>query len=218
MPPIELRKDPHTHQPVIVVRFYNAGQTPALHFAAIERSDMRVAEPIHFRSRYEEIGKEGSLKGIVAIAGAGGLSRYDQTIAAESFAIVKLEKQGAEVTAFLQNLKHHKSKPNSDPPMDLIWGFFEYCDAFGVYRCDGFSYEMTPNEPHFIESQVRFPCNVPPETNPPDGFSKDTKSFYMKILPRCEQPSEMKQDQGKNPRSRPSGHTLSPRSLFVVLT
>jgi hypothetical protein len=53
--------------------------------------------------------REGSLKGIVAIAGAGGLSRYDQTIAAKSFAIVRLEKQGAEVTAFLQNLKHCKS-------------------------------------------------------------------------------------------------------------
>jgi hypothetical protein len=39
------------------MRFYNAGQTPALHFAAFERSYMRVAEPIHFRSRYEEIGK-----------------------------------------------------------------------------------------------------------------------------------------------------------------
>jgi len=188
---IEFTTDPGSKKENIVIHFHNAGQTPARHFETVSLADIGKGSEPTFRTRYIEEMTNGAMKGVGNTV-TRGLSLEDATIGAGSSYLVSFPTDATNAVKFLQRSRGQKAPAG---PF-IIAGLLEYCDVFGVYWCDSFSYELVPGPyPRFRSSSTSLHCNVPAEVVPPTGTPKGDPVKFT-ALPRCEQPDELKQNQG----------------------
>jgi hypothetical protein len=177
----------------LTISFYNGGQTPALHFNTFSFNNNPNHEVPRFRTQYRStyVG-EGTMKGMVMIR-SSAMGMTDASIAAGGFETESLEVEAKQVAQFVAA---HKGK--HDNALYVLSGLFEYCDVFGRYWCDSYAFQLEVDPtPHFVSSMMEHvPCKAPPEGVSPPGFPKGYKNETFVPLPRCEQPSEMEQDEG----------------------
>jgi hypothetical protein len=154
----------------VALNFYNAGQTPAKHFSA-KFLDVGPRQ-LHFRERW---GDDASRMRV-----ARGLNGPAVAIASRA--------------TYTMELPYKITSPPGD---GAFIGFFEYCDVFGIYRCEGFQLNFREEpEPHVTLSSDTMLCPLGPEVDKPTFNPLFRKVPNWQPLPRCEQPSESEADQG----------------------
>lgn len=188
--PIDLIQDEHTHRVTdIKLNFRNAGNTPALHLAVRSLRDIQSGERIPFRTRFWDV--YNGIGGMVT----GGLGLEDLTVPPEASVSVSLPTDAKAIDDTLARFRIGKVGKPSEP---LVIGFYEYCDVFGVYHCDAFSYQLVFEPvPHFVDSYMsKIACRY--LVRPEDPALYYPKGYGNRVTPypRCEQPDELMTDQG----------------------
>jgi hypothetical protein len=188
----EITFDEKTIPPTLTLHFINDGKTPARHFAVGTVNPWEFREPT-FRTRYQEVGTSPELRRYQGIVAIRGLATNDATIPSGGTLDWELPTDAANVANYLT---HFRAKKKLFPPFLIVNGFSEYCDVFGTYRCDAFSYQFVPTpSPHFVNQSQGHKCYPRPE--PLSYADKYSKDIIYTALPRCEQPSELEVDQGR---------------------
>jgi hypothetical protein len=152
---------------VIQINFTNAGQTPALNFAV---SLVNEAKHLTFRERWYDETSHGIL--------SQALSSPQLTINSNATVSIPLEY---------------------DAPLNrnsLVFGVFEYCDVFGTYWCSTFFSRPSQEWPFAFKQFGSTQCGIPEYGQPPSGEFLIGKKTRWRPLLRCEQPDEIRADQG----------------------